>query len=100
MSLKTPERLRKLQRALYAKAKEEPQYRFYLLYDKVDREDILGFAYRKCKANGGAPGVDGQSFEDIEAYGREQWLRERAEGLPSCGQPHSLSAPPVVAKEA
>ena len=79
MSLKTPERLRKLQRALYAKAKEEPQYRFYLLYDKVYRKDVLEFAYRKCKANGGAPGVDGQSFEDIEAYGREPWLRERAE---------------------
>jgi group II intron reverse transcriptase/maturase len=83
MSLKTPEKLRKLQRALYAKAKEEPPYRFYLLYDKVYREDILEFAYRKCKANGGAPGVDGQSFEDIEAYGREQWLRERAEELQS-----------------
>jgi RNA-directed DNA polymerase len=85
MSLKTPEKLRKLQRALYAKAKEEPQYRFYLLYDKVYRKDLLEFAYRKCKANGGAPGVDGQSFEDIEAYGREQWLRERAEELQSKG---------------
>lgn len=83
MSLKTPEKLRKLQRALYAKAKEEPQFRFYLLYDKVYRKDILEFAYRKCKANGGAPGVDGQSFEDIEAYGREEWLRERAEELQS-----------------
>lgn len=85
MSLKTPEKVRKLQRALYAKAKEEPQYRFYLLYDKVYREDILEFAYRKCKANGGVPGVDGQSFEDIETYGREKWLRERADELQSKG---------------
>jgi group II intron reverse transcriptase/maturase len=85
MSLKTPEKLRKLQRALYAKAKEEPQYRFYLLYDKVYRRDILEFAYRKCKANGGAPGVDGESFEEIEAYGRERWLRERAEELQTRG---------------
>ena len=83
MSLKTPEKVRKLRRALYAKAKEEPQYRFYLLYDKVYRDDILEFAYRKCKANGGTPGVDGQSFEDIEAYGRKEWLRERAEELQS-----------------
>jgi group II intron reverse transcriptase/maturase len=85
VSLKTPEKIRKLQRALYAKAKEEPQFRFYLLYDKVYRKDILEFAYRKCKANGGAPGVDGQSFEDIEAHGRKKWLGERAEELQSKG---------------
>jgi group II intron reverse transcriptase/maturase len=81
MSLKTPEKIRKLQRAFYAKAKEEPHYRFYLLYDKIYREDILEFAYRKCKAKGGAAGVDGQSFEEIETYGREQWLRELAQEL-------------------
>jgi len=81
MSLKTPQKVRKLQRTLYAKAKGEPQYRFYLLYDKVYREDILEFAYRKCKANGGAPGVDGESFSGIEAYGRERWLGELAEEL-------------------
>ena len=81
MRLKTPEKVQKLQRTFYAKAKEEPNYRFYLLYDKVYREDILAFAYRCCKANGGAAGLDGQRFEDIEAYGRERWLRELAEEL-------------------
>lgn len=81
MSLKTPEKIRKLQRTFYAKAKEEPQYRFYLLYDKVYREDILEFAYRKSKANSGAAGVGGQSFEEIEEYGRERWLRELAQEL-------------------
>ncbi len=81
MSLKTPEKIRKLQRAFYVKAKEEPQFRFYLLYDKIYREDILEFAYRKCKAKGGAAGVDDQSFVEIEAYGREQWLGELAQEL-------------------
>lgn len=81
MSLKTPETVRKLQRALYAKAKEEPDYRFYLLYDKIYRDDILEFAYRKCKANRGAPGVDGKSFRVIEAEGRQRWLRELADEL-------------------
>ncbi len=81
MRLQTPEKIGKLQRTFYAKAKEEPNYRFYLLYDKVYREDILAFAYQRCQANGGAAGVDGQRFEDIEDYGREQWLRELAEEL-------------------
>jgi group II intron reverse transcriptase/maturase len=78
MSLPTPPKVRKLQAALHAKAKESPDYRFYALYDKVYREDILAHAYRCCKANRGAGGVDGQSFEDIEAYGRERWLGELA----------------------
>ena len=81
MSLQTPEKTRKLQEALHAKAKGAPSYRFYLLYDKVYREDVLAFAYRRCKANGGAAGVDGQTFKDIEADGVEQWLAELAEAL-------------------
>jgi RNA-directed DNA polymerase len=63
-----------LRRKLYQKAKAEPNYRFYLLYDKMWREDILLHAYELVKANKGAPGVDGQSFEQIESAGREKWL--------------------------
>jgi RNA-directed DNA polymerase len=69
MSLTTPASVQKLQMALHAKAKETPSFRFHALYDKVYREDVLAFAYDCCKANGGAAGVDGQRFEDIEAYG-------------------------------
>lgn len=74
MSLETPEKIRSLQTKLNAKAKAEPAYRFYLLYDKLYREDLLAHAYRLARSNGGAPGVDGQRFEDIEAYGLEEWL--------------------------
>jgi RNA-directed DNA polymerase len=74
MSLQTPEKIRTLQRKLYRKAKDEPGYRFYLLYDKIYREDILAHAYELAKANGGAPGVGGQTFEQIESQGREEWL--------------------------
>jgi hypothetical protein len=81
MSLTTPFRVQKLQTALHAKAKESPNFRFYALYDKVYRKDVLAFAYERCKANGGAAGVDGQTFEDIEAYGRERWLDELAQEL-------------------
>lgn len=78
MSLTPPPKVRKLQEALHAKAKGSPDYRFYALYDKVYREDILEHAYLCCKANRGAAGVDGQTFEDIETYGRERWLGELA----------------------
>jgi RNA-directed DNA polymerase len=81
MSLTPPPKVRKLQDALHSKAKTAPGYRFYALYDKLYREDILRFAYDRCKANGGAPGVDGQSFEDIEAKGLEAWLSALTEGL-------------------
>jgi RNA-directed DNA polymerase len=67
VSLTTPPKVRKLQRALYAKAKANPAYRFYALYDKICREDVLKWAWSSCRANGGSAGADGQSFERIEA---------------------------------
>src|SRR6202789_3741695 len=67
--------------ALHAKAKAEAGYRFYALYDKISREDILAHAYAQCRSNKDAPGVDGQDFEDIEAYGAQRWLGELALAL-------------------
>ena len=81
MSLPPPPKVQKLQEALHAKAKGSPDYRFYALYDKVYRRDVLEWAYVRCRANGGAPGVDRQTFEDIEAYGLDRWLDELAEEL-------------------
>jgi len=83
MSLLTPEKIRKLQKALHGKAKGEPQYRFYALYDKIYRRDILEFAYRLNRSNRGKAGVDGQDFESIETYGLDRWLGELAEDLKS-----------------
>ena len=83
MSLTTPESVQKLQAALHDKAKKSPDFRFYALYDKVYRKDVLTFAYECCKAKGGAAGVDGQTFEDIEAYGAERWMDELTEELKS-----------------
>ena len=81
MSLPTLPKVQKLQDALHAKAKGSPEYRFYALYDKVYRDDVLWVAYRRCLINGGAAGVDGRTFEDIEQYGVKKWLGELAEEL-------------------
>ena len=81
MSLATPETIRSLQRKLYRKAKAEPDFRFYLLYNKIHRADILRHAYALARSNGGAPGVDGVSFAMIEAAGLEEWLARLQEGL-------------------
>src|SRR5580704_14468965 len=74
MSLETPERIRSLQKKLYLKARAEPDFRFYLLYDKVWRADILAHAYELARDNRGAPGVDGTTFAAIEAAGLAEWL--------------------------
>jgi group II intron reverse transcriptase/maturase len=81
MSLTPPESVWKLQTALHAKAKAAPDYRFYALYDKLYRRDVLLHAYRCCRANKGSPGVDGQSFDDIEAYGLDRWLDALTQSL-------------------
>jgi RNA-directed DNA polymerase len=81
MSLQTPDAVRTLQRKLYDKAKAEPGYRFYLLYDKIWRADTLRHAYDRARANDGAPGVDGVTFEQIETAGREDWLARLGEEL-------------------
>ena len=81
-----------LQTALQAKAKAEPTFRFYSLWDKIFRQDVLREAYRRCRANHGAPGVDGVSFAQIEERGAESWLGEVRQELldrdyrpPCCG---------------
>jgi RNA-directed DNA polymerase len=81
MSLVTPEKIRTLQRKLYRKAKAEPAFRFYVLYDKICREDILRHAYGLACSNAGAPGVDGESFAQIEERGLEAWLASLREKL-------------------
>jgi group II intron reverse transcriptase/maturase len=80
-NLSTLKSVQKLQTALHAKAKAEAGYRFYALYDKISRDDILAHAYVQCRSNKGAPGVDGQEFADIEAYGVQRWLGELALAL-------------------
>jgi RNA-directed DNA polymerase len=80
-NLSTPKSVQKLQTALRAKAKAEAGYRFYALYDEISREDILAHAYAQCRSNKGAPGVDGQDFADIDAYGVQRRLGELALAL-------------------
>jgi len=81
MSLATLSSVQKLRTALHAKAKGEPNFRFYALYDKVYRKDVLWSAWRRCLINGGKPGIDGQTFVDIIKYGHMKWLEELAEEL-------------------
>src|SRR4029453_9188088 len=84
MSLTTPEKIRTLQRKLYRKAKADPVFRFYVLYEKICREDFLRHAYGLARANAGAPGVDGVSFAQIEVVqGLEAWLAGLREELAS-----------------
>jgi RNA-directed DNA polymerase len=80
-NLSTPKSVQKLQMALHAKAKAEAGYRFYALYDKISRDDILAHAWAQCRSHKGAPGVDGQDFADVEAYGVQRWLGELALAL-------------------
>ena len=80
-NLSTPISVQKLQMALHAKAKAEAGYRFYALYDKIYREDLLAHAYAQCRSNKGAPGVDRQDFAEVEAYGVQKWLGELALAL-------------------
>ena len=91
MSLQPPAKLEKLQTALHAKAKAVPTYRFYVLYDKVHRWDVLLHAYERCRSNQGAAGVDGQTFDDIKEYGEHRWLEELAKEL----QEKTYQASPV-----
>lgn len=90
-NLATPLSVQKLQTALHVKAKGQPDFRFYALYDKVFREDVLRYAYACCKANGGAAGVDEEHFDHIEAYGLNRWIGEVAQELKEkTYQPHAV----------
>ena len=80
-SLSAPQSVQRLQRALHAKAKGSPSFRFYSLCDKVWRADVLAVACQEVRRNGGAPGVDGQTVAGIEAYGVDRWLGELARDL-------------------
>jgi len=80
-NLATPKSVQQLQMALHAKAKAEAGYRFYALYDKISRDDVLAHAWAQCRSNQGAPGTDGQDFADVEAYGAQRWLGELALAL-------------------
>src|SRR5258708_31543281 len=96
MSLATPEKIRNLQRKLYRKAKAEPAFRFYVLYDKICREDILRHAYGLARANAGAPGGDGVTFAQIEEQGLEAWVVGVREDLASNTYPPDAVRPTLL----
>jgi len=80
-----------LQTSLHAKAKAEPDFRFYSLWDKISRRDVLALAYQRCRRNGGSAGVDGDTFKVIETRGREAWLGKlRQELLSGSYRPQPL----------
>ena len=87
MSLATPEQIRSLQRKLYCTAKARPALRFYTLYDKICRVDILAHAYEVARSNAGAPGVDGRTFEHIEASGLQEWTPAVGRTVTPVGKP-------------
>ncbi len=90
MSLATPDSVRTLQRKLYLKAKAEPDYRFYLLHDKIYRADVLRHAYELVRANRGAPGVDGVTCQEMRLQGwRTGWTAWRR----ICGPRHTSPNP-------
>ena len=98
MSLATPLKLARLQRSLYSKAKREPGTRFHFLYDKLCRMDVLEHAYACNRRNGGAPGIDGQTFEQIEAYGLDRWLAALQEELQAATYQPSAVRRVMIAK--
>ena len=93
MSLEPPEKLRSLQGKLYDKAKAETGYRFYLLYDKIHRPDVVAHAYALARRNDGAPGVDGVTFDRIEAAGLADWLAAPGQPPARAGVPGGI--PPI-----
>src|SRR5262249_930892 len=76
VSLTPPSKVGKLQAALHTKAKNAPDYRFYALYDKLYRKDVLEYAYQRCRDNDGAPGGERQACRDIHQYGGDRWWDE------------------------
>ena len=81
MAITRDNKVRALQRKLYMLSKQEANYRFYSLYDKIYRQDVLAEAYRQCRANQGSPGVDGETFSDIENQGVQSWLKRISDEL-------------------
>jgi group II intron reverse transcriptase/maturase len=76
-----PERIRELQRKLYAAAKQNPKRKFHALYDRIHRVDILWEAWRRVRANRGSAGIDGETLQDIERHGEERFVLDVHQAL-------------------